>query len=66
MSEVLEMVEVGVRVVHATSTAVLLTHENSPAVWIPRSLIENGHWLQSGDDDIISMRQWKAEQLGWS
>lgn len=34
--------------------------------WCPRSLIENGADLERGDSDVVFIRRWKAEQMGWA
>lgn len=62
-----EWVDVSGEVMRATERAVLIApdDENMEPEWVPRSCIADGDELHKGDDDVFSIKRWKADALGW-
>jgi hypothetical protein len=67
-SDETEWVEVDCKVQRVTDAALLLARTDHPGVakWVPKSAIDGGEDFEVGDEDIVSIKAWKATDLGWT
>lgn len=50
-------------VIHTTDLAILISMEESDERWIPRSVVEDGDFIQIGDTELF-VKAWFCEREG--
>jgi hypothetical protein len=49
-----------------TDEAICIQHEDlDEDAWLPRSCVEDGHGMESGDNVDVEVSEWLARQRGW-